>query len=160
MRNWFIHDFRLSSWLWPDRRYCLYRFIWFNAKDLKVSLPYLSLDLSRGTTKHTRPGTYKIDFSLDRGLNEITSISTIGPRPYSSTVSNTSHQPVRKPVQKKRMVAASFSAPLQTLHENLPLSDANRPDEDFGFDSKMFHPVRKESKKIINAKKSDSKVRQ
>ena len=108
-----------------------------------------------------RTGAYEIDFSLDRGLNEITSISTIGPRPYSSTVSNTSHQPVRKPVQKKRMVAASFSVPLQTLHENLPLSDANRPDEDFGFDSKMFHPVRKESKKvkILNPKKSDSKVR-
>merc|ERR1712113_976236 len=45
---------------------------------------------------------------------------------------------------------------LQTLHENLPLSDANRPDEDFGFDSKM---LRKESKKvkIQNPKKSDSK---
>ena len=67
-----------------------------------------------------------------------------------------SHQSVRKPVQKKRSVASTFSAPLQTLHENLPLtsgrnirkSDSVRPDEDFGFKPKV-EPAGKVATKTV-----------
>mgnify|MGYP000537690559 CR=1 FL=1 len=88
-------------------------------------------------------------FSLDRGLNRIGQGKT---RFFKN--------PVKDLKPKKRLITAAFSLPLQTLHENRPLTDAHRPDEDFG-----FNPAKKTNKTSVKltstllAPKKDRKVR-
>lgn len=65
------------------------------------------------------------------------------------------------------MITAAFSLPLQTLHENRPLADSQRPDEDFGFNpakkmtiSKPMGTISKVTmlQSTLNPPKKDRKV--
>jgi len=86
---------------------------------------------------------------LDRGLNKIG-------QPESKNATTGSPDVKKggsiKRKSKKRLLSAAFSLPLQTLHENTPLSDSSRPDTDFG-----FNPAKKSNQPKIAFKNPKAK---
>ncbi|CAG5109606.1 Oidioi.mRNA.OKI2018_I69.chr2.g4126.t1.cds [Oikopleura dioica] len=91
--------------------------------------------------------------SLDRGLNKI---GDPQPLPAKNTGSSASSTDLKKGgsikrKSKKRLLSAAFSLPLQTLHEEI--SDASRPDADFGF----FNPAKKNQSSKISVKTPKAK---